>query len=195
MRHGMLPPSKAANARAQDPLRERTGGDGDLEFRAIAPVSEHSGTLSAGSRRHHASERKTAVAQQHGLSIRAENVLKELAVALTSEVPPGGRWVPSSGLLKMLRFNDLQTARNCGPQTVDEILRWARSQGVIIERPFHAGKPLSAMWRDISARSAKGECTRSEIVEALEKSLRRKNTRIPVALQSILVKVLNAASE
>ena len=43
-----------------------------------------------------------------------------------------------------------------------------------------------------SPRSSTGEFSKAEIAEALERSLRRKNTRIPVAFQSILVKALSA---
>src|SRR5437868_13824824 len=50
--------------------------------------------------------------QPPGLSIRAENVLKELAVELTGEIPPKGRWVPSGELLQKLTFRHLLTARN-----------------------------------------------------------------------------------
>jgi hypothetical protein len=136
-----------------------------------------------------------APAQRDVLSVRAENVLKELAAELTGEYPPRGRWGPSSELLRKLSYGELQAARNCGPQTTDEIVRWARSQGVVIERPFHAGKSLSAMWRDIVARSATGKFTKTEIAEALERSLRRKNTRIPVAVQNIVLKMLNATGQ
>jgi hypothetical protein len=127
------------------------------------------------------------------LSIRAENVLKVLAPELTGETPPKGRWIPPAELLRKLGYSDLLGARNCGPQTIDEILRWARSQGVVIKRPFHAGKSLSAMWRDIIAKSSTQEYTMEEIAEALERSIRRKNTRIPVAFQSLLMALLNAA--
>jgi len=127
-----------------------------------------------------------------GLSVRAENVLKELAVELTAEYPPRGRWIPSTSLLRKLSVADLAAARNCGPQTTAEIIRWAKSQGVVIPRPFHAGKSLAAMWRDIIARSATGEFMAAEIAEALERSLRRKNTRIPVAVQNLLLEVLGA---
>jgi hypothetical protein len=127
------------------------------------------------------------------LSTRAENVLKELAVEITGEAPPRGRWIPTSELLRKLRFNDLAAARNCGPRTADEIIEWARSQGVTIQRPFHAGKSLAAMWRDIVAKSSVEEFSRAEIAEALERSARRKNTRIPVAFQTILLKALKPA--
>lgn len=126
------------------------------------------------------------------LSVRAENVLKELAVELIGERPPKGRWAPSDGLLRKLSYKDLQVARNCGPQTTHEIVRWARTRGVVIERPFHEGKSLSAMWRDVIAKFSTSEFAKAEIVQALERSMRRKNTRIPVAFQNILVKLLNA---
>jgi hypothetical protein len=129
------------------------------------------------------------------LSIRAENVLKELALELTGETPPKGRWTPPHELLRKLCFRHLLTARNCGPQTTDEIVRWAESRGVVIQLPFHAGKSLSATWRDLIAKCSTGEFTKAEIAEALEKSARRKNTRIPVAFQSILLQILSSARE
>jgi hypothetical protein len=134
-----------------------------------------------------------AAAEPIALSTRAENVLKNLAPELTGETPPKGRWIPPAVLLRRLSYSDLASARNCGPQTVNEILQWAKSQGVIIKRPFHAGKSLSAMWRDIIAKARTQEYTIEEITEALERSIRRKNTRIPVGLQSILLILLNAA--
>ncbi len=106
------------------------------------------------------------------------------------ECPPKGRWVPSDGLLRKLSYKDLRSARNCGPQTTNEIVRWARLRGVVIERPFHDGKSLSAMWRDIIAEFSAAELAKAEIVQALERSMRRKNTQIPVAFQDILVKLL-----
>jgi len=136
-----------------------------------------------------------APAQSTPLSIRAENVLKNLAPELTGETPPKGRWIPPARLLRSLSYSDIVGARNCGPQTVDEILRWARSQGVIIKRPFHAGKSLSAMWRDLIAKSTTQDYTIEEIAEALEKSVRRKNTRIPVGFQNILMNLLSTAGK
>lgn len=133
--------------------------------------------------------------QAAGLSVRAENVLKELARELTGEDPPKGRWLPSGDLLRRLTFGHLLTARNCGPQTVDEILRWAELRGVVIQRPFHAGKSLSAMWQGLIAKFSSGEFTKAEIAEALERSARRKNTRIPLAIQNILAAILNASHE
>jgi hypothetical protein len=129
------------------------------------------------------------------LSVRAENVLKELAVELTGETPPKGRWIPPHELLRKLSFRHLLTARNCGPQTTDEIVRWAESRGVVIPPPFHAGKSLSATWRDLIVKCSKGEFTKAEIAEALEKSARRKNTRIPVAVQNVLWQILSSARE
>ena len=129
------------------------------------------------------------------LSVRAENVLKELAAELTGEISPKGRWVPSRELLEKLTFGHLFTARNCGPQTTDEIVRWAKTRGVVIQAPFHAGKSLSATWRDLIVRFSTGEITKAEIAEALERSARRRNTRIPVAFQNILWKMLSSAGE
>lgn len=129
------------------------------------------------------------------LSVRAENVLKELAVELTGETPPKGRWIPPHELLRKLTFRHLLTARNCGPQTTDEIVRWAESRGVVIRPPLHAGKSLSATWRDLIAKFSAGEFTKAEIAEALERSARRKNTRIPVAFQNILSQILSSARE
>ena len=133
------------------------------------------------------------IAKPAELSVRAENVLKELAVELTGETPPKGRWIPPHKLLRKLTFRHLLTARNCGPQTTDEIVRWAESRGVVIQPPFHAGKSLSAVWRDLIVKCSKGEITKAEIAEALEKSARRKNTRIPVAFQAILLQILSSS--
>lgn len=129
------------------------------------------------------------------LSVRAENVLKELAAELTGETPPKGRWLPPRKLLQKLTFRQLLTARNCGPQTTEEIVRWAESRGVVIEPPFHVGKSLSATWRDLIVKCSKGEFTKAEIAAALEKSARRRNTRIPVAVQNVLWQMLSSAGE
>ena len=66
------------------------------------------------------------------LSVRAENVLKELAMELIGESPPQGRWIPPDLLVQRLTYKDLSTARNCGPQTTAEIIRWAHTRGTII---------------------------------------------------------------
>jgi len=129
------------------------------------------------------------------LSVRAENVLKILALELTGETPPQGRWIPSDLLLQRLTYSHLLTARNCGPQTTAEIVRWAETRGKILRRSFHAGKSLSAMWQDTIAKFSTGEISKMEIAEALENSTRRRNTRIPVALQKILLQLIRAPGE
>lgn len=201
MGHEMPRPSK--NARAHNRWPETTGTSESSDPRTAAAISSRqdgpppagAGVESRSRRIFPALKEVSTPLQGNVLSVRAENVLKELAAELTGEIPPAGRWTPSRSLLRKLSFKDLQTARNCGPQTADEIVGWASSQGVVIERPLHAGKSLSAIWRDIIARASAGECTREEITEALERSRRRKNTRIPVALQTILVTLLNATGK
>lgn len=195
---------KTTNARRQDAWRRRAG---TLPVRDGAGVPVHATTPGDGPAAGGGSGARlnnTALihnvsaklpARTDPLSGRAENVLKEWAAGMTGEDPPRGRWTPPGDLLRKLCFSDLATARNCGPRTVDEIIGWARSQGVVIQRPFHAGKSLSAMWRDIIAKASAGESSRAEIAEALERSARRKNTRIPVAFQTILLKALNAAGK
>jgi hypothetical protein len=127
------------------------------------------------------------------LSVRAENVLKELAVELACEYPPQGRWLPSDQLLERLTFKDLSTARNCGPQTTAEIIDWAQAKGKTIQRSFHVGRSLSDMWQDIVEKFSTGEISKAEVAYALEKSVRRRNTRIPVALQRLLLQLVNSA--
>jgi hypothetical protein len=200
---------KAANRAERNSWRGEAGtttANGDVRIATAATMSPHRESPATAGRGVAGSKvssptlvSKTPVsktpAEADVLSIRAENVLKGLATDLTGEDPPKGRWIPSCDLLRKISYRDLQVARNCGPQTVDEILRWAGSRGVTIARPFHAGKSLSTMWRDIIARSSAGEFTRTEIAEALERSLRRKNTRIPVAFQGILIGLLNQAGK
>src|SRR5215475_13564805 len=125
------------------------------------------------------------------LSVRAINVLKILADEIMGEVPPRDDWVPPESLLRKITVERLSIARNCGPRTVDEIIRWAEARGVKIQPVFHAGKSLSETWRDLSARFAAGDLTKAELAEALEKSVRRKSTKIPVAVQQILLKYLS----
>lgn len=127
-----------------------------------------------------------------GLSVRAVNVLKELAVELTGESPPKGIWDPPDNLLRQLTAQHLAAARNCGPQTAREIIGWARTRGVSIRSPLYAGKSLSEIWGSLIARASAGKLTRSEITEALEKSIRRKSVRIPVAFQIVLLKILSS---
>jgi hypothetical protein len=124
------------------------------------------------------------------LSGRATNVLRMLADEIMSDVPPRDDWVPPESLLRRITVERLSIARNCGPRTTDEIIRWAEARGVTIQPVFHAGKSLSETWRDLSARFAAGDLTKAELAEALEKSVRRKSTKIPVAVQQILLKYL-----
>lgn len=127
-----------------------------------------------------------------GLSVRAANVLKELAPELIGQNPPKGAWVPPDDLLQRLTAKHLATARNCGPQTAREIIEWAQTRGVSIKVPLYSGKSLSEVWRSLTARASAGKLTRAEITEALEKSIRRKSVRIPVAFQIILLEILSS---
>jgi hypothetical protein len=125
------------------------------------------------------------------LSVRAINVLKILADEITGKAPPRDDWIPPESLFRKITVERLSIARNCGPRTVDEIIRWAEARGVKIQPVFHAGKSLSETWRDLAARFAAGELTRAELAEALEKSVRRKSTKIPVPAQRILLRFLS----
>ena len=197
---------KAANARERLSGRVKTGlgtTNEEIEFAAQATIAEH-GKIpppAVGARFRIRPESVSSIpkgisaAQQDGLSARAENVLKELAAELIGENPLKGRWIPSSELLRKITFRDLLTARNCGPQTIDEIVRWAKSQGVVIQPPFYAGKSLSAIWRVLVAKSSAGDFSKAEIAEALERSTRRRNTQIPIAFQNLLVKVLSSTGK
>ncbi|MEH2511032.1 hypothetical protein V1291_002386 [Nitrobacteraceae bacterium AZCC 1564] len=129
------------------------------------------------------------------LSSRALNVLKLLAPELTGETPPKGKWTPTTALLQKLTMKRLSTARNCGPQTADEIIKWAASRGVVIQPVHHAGKSLSAMWRDLELKFAAGVLTKVEVTEALERSIRRRSTKIPLAFQIILLTLISSACE
>jgi|SRR5581483_700992 len=129
------------------------------------------------------------------LSGRAINVLKMLADEIMGEVPPRDDWVPPESLLRRITVERLSIARNCGPRTTDEIIRWAEARGVTIQPVFHAGKSLSETWRELSARFAAGDLSKAELAEALEKSVRRKSTKIPVAVQQILLKYLRRLGE
>jgi hypothetical protein len=129
------------------------------------------------------------------LSGRAVNVLKMLADEIMGEIPLRDDWVPPGSLLRRITVERLSIARNCGPRTTDEIIRWAEAHGVTIQPVFHAGKSLSETWRDLSARFAAGDLSKAELAEALEKSVRRKSTKIPVAVQQILLKYLSRLGE
>lgn len=129
------------------------------------------------------------------LSIRAQNVLKILSAELTGEAPPQCGWMPSDLFLRKLTYNDLSTARNCGPQTTAEIISWAQARGTIIRRSFPTGKSLSAMWQEAVAKFSTGEISRKDVAEALERSARRRNTHIPVAFQRMLLRLVASSSE
>src|ERR1700722_8362908 len=100
------------------------------------------------------------------LTVRAQNVLKELAVELNGENPPRTGWVPSDLLLQKLTFRHLATARNCGPQTTAEIVQWAQPKGKFIKPPFSSKKTLSAMWQEIIEKSSTGEICKAAVAEA-----------------------------
>jgi hypothetical protein len=134
-------------------------------------------------------------AQPKELSVRAENVLKMLAEELTGEQPPQGRWTPSDQLLAKLTYRHLSTARNCGPQTTVEIVRWAETRGKVLQPPLRVGHSLAAMWHETISRFSTGEISKAEVAEALENSARRRNTRIPVALQKIILQLIRSPSE
>lgn len=124
------------------------------------------------------------------LSVRAQNVLKELAAELIGEQPPKGTWSPSRKLLLALTAERLATARNCGPHTSREIIDWAQRCGVTIKPCIRPGGSLSQMWAELTAHASAGALTGTEIVGALQRSIRRKSVRIPVAFQIVLVKIL-----
>jgi hypothetical protein len=129
------------------------------------------------------------------LSVRAENVLKMLAMEMTGEIPPQGPWMPSDLLLERLTYRHLASARNCGPQTTAEIVRWAETRGKILQPPLRVGHSLSAMWHETISRFSTGEISKAEVAEALENSTRRRNTRIPVALQKIILQLIRSPNE
>ena len=133
---------------------------------------------------------KLAPGPMRTLSVRAQNVLKELAVELTGEQPPKGTWAPSRELLLALTAERLATARNCGPHTAAEIIAWAQGCGVTVKSSLQYGRSLSQMWAGLVANASAGALTSAEVIGALERSIRRKSVRIPVAFQVILVKIL-----
>ncbi|WP_354230807.1 hypothetical protein [Bradyrhizobium sp. F1.4.3] len=138
---------------------------------------------------------KRAPGPMKTLSVRAQNVLKELAVELTGEQPPKGKWSPSRELLLALTAERLATARNCGPHTMHEIITWAQGCGVTIKPVIRPGGSLSEMWAGLIANASAGALTSAEIVGALQRSIRRKSVRIPIAFQVILVKILLSSFE
>lgn len=138
---------------------------------------------------------KPAPGPMKTLSVRAQNVLKELAVELTNEQPPKGQWSPSRELLLALTAERLAIARNCGPHTTREIIAWAQGCGVTIRPSVRPGGPLSEMWAGLIVNASSGVLTSAEIVGALQRSIRRKSVRIPVAFQAVLVKILLSSFE
>lgn len=178
--------NRAALARSSDALS-------DEEIPPVHIVNTCFGLAMAGPARHPFPGAPAGVTDDCGLSVRAINVLKVLADDLMGEIPPRDDWVPPDELLRRITVERLSIARNCGPRTVDEITRWAKARGITIQPLFHAGKSLSEAWRDLIARFSAGELTKAELAEALEKSVRRNSTRVPVAIQRILLKYLNRA--
>lgn len=138
---------------------------------------------------------KRAPVPMKRLTVRAQNVLKELAVELTGEQPPKGNWSPSRELLRALTAERLVTARNCGPHTMREIVDWAQGCGVTIKPVIRPGGSLSQMWSELIINASTGALTSAEIVSALQRSIRRKSVRIPIAFQVILVKILLSSFE
>lgn len=120
---------------------------------------------------------------------RALNVLKLLAADMIGKCPPAD-WVPSTAFLRQITFERLLNARNCGPLTIEEIIRWAAARGVTIAPRSCVGKSLPEMWHELVVKFAAGELTRDQIAGALERSVRRKSTKVPVAVQRILVRLL-----
>lgn len=128
------------------------------------------------------------------LSVRALNVLKLLAAEMTGE-DPRKDWLPSDAFLREVTFDRLARARNCGPMTAEEIIRWAGLRGVNIAPPSWAGKSFTEMWRYLEAKFAAGEPVQAAVVEALDRSVRRKSTKIPIAVQRMLLKLLAEGDE
>lgn len=139
--------------------------------------------------------RTPAAAPMKTLSVRAQNVLKELAPELSGEQPPKGTWAPSRELLLALTAERLAAARNCGPHTAMEIVAWAQGCGVTIRPPLQVGRSPSEMWARLVASASAGALSTSEVIEALQKSIRRKSVRIPIAFQIVLVKILLSSFE
>jgi hypothetical protein len=130
-----------------------------------------------------------------GLSGRALNVLKVLSAELTGEIPPKGPWDPPDELLRKVTAKHLALARNCGPRTTREIIAWAAARSVHIVPPPATNKSLSAAWQELAANASNGKLTRAEITATLERSIRRRSARIPVAFQIILLKILSSTYE
>jgi hypothetical protein len=171
---------------------QRAAPQSDEALRVAEPRARPAGRRGAPVGSAHA---KRAPGPMKKLSVRAQNVLKELAVELTGEQPPKGNWVPSRALLRALTAERLATARNCGPHTMQEIVDWAQGCGVTIKPVFRPGGSLSQMWAELITSASVGSLTSAEIVSALQRSIRRKSVRIPLAFQVILVKILLSSFE
>lgn len=187
----------AAHARPLGQGASRVRSSGTAPAEEIPPVhivNTCFGLSLAGPAKRPPENAPAAVAgEDHALSVRAINVLKILADDIMGEIPPRDDWVPPDELLRKITVERLSIARNCGPRTVEEITRWAQARGVTLQPLFHAGKSLSEAWRDLIARFSTGELTKAELAEALEKSVRRNSTRVPVAIQRILLRYLSKA--
>ena len=151
------------NAAAPDRRRTENSTEEPLENVVPASPADAAEVQPAGN--------VTAFPQPHpgGLSNRALNVLKMLSAELMGECPPREAWTPSSALLRRVTFKHLSTARNCGPQTIHEIIQWAASLGVTIRPPSLAGRSLSATWKELGTRFAAAELPYADMAEALEK--------------------------
>lgn len=165
----------------------------DEEIPPVHIVNTCFGLALAGPAKRPPANAPPETADDHALSVRAINVLKILADDIMGEIPSREDWVPPDELLRKITVERLSIARNCGPRTVEEITRWAQARGVTLQPLFHAGKSLSEAWRDLVARFSSGELTKAELAEALEKSVRRNSSRVPVAIQRILLRYLNKA--
>ena len=106
-----------------------------------------------------------------------------------------GDLVAVARLLLALTAERLATARNCGPHTMREIVDWAQGCGVTIKPVLQPGGSLSQMWAELIANASAGALTSAEIAGALQRSIRRKSVRIPIAFQVILVKILLSSFE
>ncbi|MCK1490629.1 hypothetical protein IVA98_07780 [Bradyrhizobium sp. 160] len=189
-------PQKAELQEAAWPVREGSDTRAAPQSSDAARMSEPR-NRSAGKRglAVGAIQAKRELGPMQKLSGRAQNVLKELAVELTGEQPPKGTWSPSRELLRALTAERLATARNCGPHTMREIVDWAQGCGVTIKPVIPPGGSLSQMWGELITDAAAGNLTSAEIAGALQRSIRRKSVRIPIAFQVILVKILLSSFE
>jgi len=78
---------------------------------------------------------------------------------------------------------------------MQEIIVWAKSRGVRIGSQAPVGGSLPRLWRHLEARFNAGELTVAEVAAVLDRSAERRNTRVPVAVQRILLKLLSRADK